>query len=92
MDINFNCPRCGTASKEFLECDICKVVGCVRCITKRAGGWVCEKCRSGEPVRQTYDTYKTRYESDYVEVGGQSEGEQKQDNASADSALASMFG
>lgn len=44
------CPRCGKQSDELIECDSCKTVGCVRCITKYNKQWICNDCKSGRPA------------------------------------------
>ena len=46
------CPRCGSKSNELIECDNCGTIGCVRCIRKSYGKWICHKCE--EPERKYY--------------------------------------
>jgi hypothetical protein len=42
------CPRCGTKGNELIECDNCGAIGCIRCMRKRYGNWVCHKCEVPE--------------------------------------------
>jgi len=74
--MDFKCPRCGVISTEFIECDGCHAVGCVKCIVKSGGRFVCEKCRS-------------QYNSQYDILYGSNI---KDEGASPESALAAMFG
>lgn len=41
-----NCPSCGAESAEMIECDACKAIGCVKCVTKYNKQWVCGECRN----------------------------------------------
>lgn len=38
------CPRCNSETKELIECDNCKSIGCHRCMKKSYGKWICFKC------------------------------------------------
>ncbi len=42
------CPRCGSKSNELMECDACSTIGCIRCMRKSYGKWVCFKCEEPE--------------------------------------------
>jgi hypothetical protein len=46
------CPRCGSRSNELLECENCGTIGCIRCVQKKHGKWVCFKCE--EPEKKYY--------------------------------------
>ena len=46
------CPRCGSKSNELIECDNCGTIGCIRCIRKSYGRWICHKCEV--PERKYY--------------------------------------
>jgi len=37
---------------ELMECDNCETIGCMRCMKKSYGKWVCHKCE--EPERKYY--------------------------------------
>jgi len=39
-------------TREMIECESCKTIGCVRCITKRGGQWLCGDCRDGRQANQ----------------------------------------
>jgi hypothetical protein len=41
---------------EMVECESCNTIGCVRCITKIGGRWLCGSCRSGNQ----YNSYEER--------------------------------
>lgn len=41
------CPRCGVSITELVECEICKTIGCIRCITKYNKQWICGDCKNG---------------------------------------------
>ena len=59
------CPRCGSRSNELIECDNCGTIGCVRCIRKKYGKWVCFKCE--EPEKKYYykeETSEAKKEDD----------------------------
>jgi len=45
--VQINCPRCGASTVELIECESCKNIGCVKCITKRNRQWVCGDCKNG---------------------------------------------
>jgi len=45
--MEINCPRCGLQATEMVECEGCNIIGCVRCITKHNGRWMCGGCRNG---------------------------------------------
>jgi hypothetical protein len=87
--IELTCPRCGLAAPELIECESCKIIGCVRCITKQGLQWICGKCKL-EPgkryvrVKTTLTTQRPRRE-EYVEI-------KEEEEQSAESALAAMFG
>ena len=84
--IELKCPRCGFAAPELIECESCKIIGCIKCITKKSDRWICEKCRDyTSPYIRVKTTLKTERPSQYVEI--KDEEEQK-----AESALAAMFG
>jgi len=40
------CPRCHSKSNELIECDYCGAIGCIRCIRKSYGKWICFKCEA----------------------------------------------
>jgi len=42
------CPRCGKQSDELIECESCKIIGCIRCITKSNKQWICSDCKNGK--------------------------------------------
>jgi hypothetical protein len=42
------CPRCGSRSNELMECDACSAIGCIRCMKKSYGKWICYKCEVPE--------------------------------------------
>jgi len=46
------CPRCGSKSNELIECDNCGTIGCIRCMRKSYGNWICFKCE--EPEKKYY--------------------------------------
>jgi len=46
------CPRCGSKSNELMECDNCGAIGCIRCMRKSYGNWICHKCE--EPEKKYY--------------------------------------
>jgi len=43
--MDLKCPRCGATTSELLECDVCKTIGCIKCIIKHSRQWVCDKCK-----------------------------------------------
>lgn len=47
--IQLRCPRCNSITKELIECDSCKVIGCIKCIAKYNKQWMCGNCKSGKP-------------------------------------------
>ena len=46
--MQLKCPRCNAATTELIECEFCKTIGCIKCITKYNKQWVCGSCKSGE--------------------------------------------
>ena len=46
------CPRCGSKSNELIECDNCGAIGCIRCVRKSYGNWICHNCEA--PERKYY--------------------------------------
>ena len=66
------CPRCSSRSNELMECDNCGTIGCIRCMKKSYGKWVCHKCE--EPEKRYY----------YPEVD---ESKQEEDVSNAFSAM-----
>jgi hypothetical protein len=46
--MQLKCPRCNAATTELIECEICKTIGCIKCITKYNKQWICGNCRSRE--------------------------------------------
>jgi len=38
------CPRCQSKVNELVECDNCGTIGCIRCVKKSYGKWICFKC------------------------------------------------
>ena len=48
------CPRCASKVNELMECDSCRTIGCIRCMKKSYGKWVCHKCE--EPEKEYYYT------------------------------------
>ncbi len=46
--MDFVCPRCQSKVNELIECDNCGTIGCIRCIKKSYGKWVCFKCETPE--------------------------------------------
>ena len=48
------CPRCNSKSNELIECDSCGTIGCIRCMKKSYGKWVCFKCEAPEEERRDY--------------------------------------
>ena len=46
--MDFVCPRCQSKVNELVECDNCGTIGCIRCIKKSYGKWVCFKCETPE--------------------------------------------
>ena len=40
------CPRCGSKSNELMECDNCGTIGCIRCMRKSYGKWICHRCET----------------------------------------------
>jgi len=46
------CPRCSSKVNELIECDNCGAIGCMRCMKKSYGKWICHKCE--EPERRYY--------------------------------------
>ena len=48
------CPRCNSKSNELIECDACGTIGCIRCMKKSYGKWICFKCKSPEEERRDY--------------------------------------
>jgi hypothetical protein len=40
------CPRCGSKSNELMECDNCGAIGCIRCMRKSYGKWICHRCET----------------------------------------------
>ena len=59
------CPRCGSKSDELMDCDNCGAIGCIRCMRKSYGKWICFKCE--EP--------KYEHERDYLELENKQEEE-----------------
>lgn len=45
--MEIRCPRCNFQTSELIECDSCKTIGCIRCITKYNKQWICGNCKSG---------------------------------------------
>lgn len=45
--MKLKCPRCKAVTVELIECESCKIIGCVKCITKRNKQWVCGNCKTG---------------------------------------------
>jgi len=80
--MDFICPRCGVKTTEMVECSNCEIVGCVRCITKKSGQWLCGDCRDGRKVMKE----KTEERSEYVVLS------EEKDEQTPESALAAMFG
>ncbi|MDI6825723.1 MAG: hypothetical protein QMD36_00815 [Candidatus Aenigmarchaeota archaeon] len=42
------CPKCGSKVNELIECDNCGSIGCIRCVRKSYGKWICFKCETPE--------------------------------------------
>jgi len=40
------CPRCQSKVNELIECDNCGTIGCIRCVKKSYGKWICFKCET----------------------------------------------
>ncbi|MBS3055320.1 MAG: hypothetical protein J4452_02405 [Candidatus Aenigmarchaeota archaeon] len=53
--LEIKCPRCDSQSKELIECESCKKIGCVKCITQRSKQWLCGDCRLGNTYQPTND-------------------------------------
>lgn len=45
--MQLKCPRCKAITIELVECESCKTIGCVKCITKHNRQWICNDCKSG---------------------------------------------
>lgn len=45
-----------------MECDACGAIGCMRCIRKSYGNWICFKCE--EPERKYYSEVEERKEEE----------------------------
>ncbi len=46
------CPRCQSKVNELVECDNCGTIGCIRCVKKSYGKWVCFKCETPQVETQ----------------------------------------
>ena len=57
------CPRCNSKSNELIECDACGTIGCIRCMRKSYGKWVCFRCEKP----------KHEEERDYLVLEGKDE-------------------
>lgn len=64
------CPRCSSRINELMECDNCGTIGCIKCMKKSYGKWVCFRC---EVPERTY----------YYETTSQPEKEDEATNAFA---------
>jgi len=56
------CPRCSSKVDELIECDNCGTIGCIRCMKKSYGKWVCHKCE--EPERYYYPETESKSEDE----------------------------
>ena len=83
--MDFICPRCGVKTTEMVECSNCETVGCVRCITKRSGQWLCGDCRDGRKVMKEKTEERNEYKG-YVILS------EEKEEQTPESALAAMFG
>jgi len=45
-----------------MECDNCETIGCMRCMKKSYGKWVCYKCE--EPERYYYPETESKSEDE----------------------------
>jgi len=61
------CPRCGSKSNELIECDSCGTIGCIRCVKKSYGKWICFKCEAPKTEEEKMD-YLELEEKDKEEV------------------------
>ncbi len=71
------CPNCKSKTDELLECANCGTIGCVKCIRKKYGKWVCHKCPEPEREEPKYYYPQSRETEEKEEVSN---------------AFASMFG
>jgi len=44
--MDFVCPRCQSKVTELIECENCGTIGCIRCVKKSYGKWICFKCET----------------------------------------------
>ena len=54
------CPRCRSKVNELIECENCGTIGCIKCVKKSYGKWVCFKCET--PVQTETPYYETKSE------------------------------
>jgi hypothetical protein len=73
------CPRCRSKVSELIECENCGTIGCIKCVKKSYGKWVCFKCET--PAQTSY------YETESERVKSESA---KEDEVS--DAFSAMFG
>ena len=52
------CPRCQSKVNELIECDNCGSIGCIRCVKKSYGKWICFKCEIPETEIRYDETEK----------------------------------
>lgn len=46
--MKLECPRCKSRVRELMDCDNCGTIGCMRCMKKSYGKWVCYSCEEPE--------------------------------------------
>jgi methionyl-tRNA synthetase len=56
------CPKCSSKVNELMECDNCGTIGCIRCMKKSYGKWVCHKCE--EPEKYYYPETESKAEDE----------------------------
>jgi methionyl-tRNA synthetase len=61
------CPRCQSKVNELVECDNCGTIGCIRCIKKSYGKWICFKCEPHTETQEIVYSDMEKYDRDEEE-------------------------